>query len=148
YRVVWTSLVDIKTTPFGSIIAAGEISDRDLEIIRPWILHLDKDGCLVPGCNLVSTDDENKGETKTDAFKIYPNPASKEIYLLSTRTFTEFVNIRIVSNSGIVIKERKFFPQAGYQYSLPIDELTPDIYYLILSADNGNHTESHKFVKQ
>lgn len=147
YRVVWTNLVDIKTTPFGSIIAAGEISDRDLKIIRPWILHLDKDGCLIPGCNLVSTEDENKIDAQSDVFKIYPNPASKEIYLLSTRSFTESVNIRIVSNSGTVIKERSFFPQAGYQYSLPIDELLPDIYYLILTTDNGSHTESHKFVK-
>ncbi|HZV71115.1 MAG TPA: T9SS type A sorting domain-containing protein [Saprospiraceae bacterium] len=148
YRVVWTSLKDIKTTPFGTIIAAGEISDRDLMIIRPWILHLDKDGCLVPGCNLVGTEDETKNNALSDVFKIFPNPATDEIYLLSTKSFTESVNIRIVSNSGTIIKERNFFPISGYQYSLPIEDIPAGIYYLILSDDNGIQSESHKFVKQ
>ncbi|MEP6793766.1 MAG: T9SS type A sorting domain-containing protein [Saprospiraceae bacterium] len=148
YRVVWTNLVDIKTTPFGSIIAAGEISDRDLEIIRPWILHLDKDGCLVPGCNTVSTNEENNSDTGKIIFKIFPNPASKELYLLSTTTFNESVNISIISNTGETLKERNFFPKSGYQYSLPIDDLPAGIYYLILSNNANLHSESHKFIKQ
>lgn len=146
-RAVWAQLHDIHTTPFGSIVAAGVISDRELSILRPWILHLDSDGCLVPGCSIVGTEEENIHDEKINQFKIYPNPVSDELYLLSTITTTDQINIRIVTNEGIELKSRNFNPQAGYQYILPVHDLPSGVYHLVLTDNKASLVESHTFIR-
>ncbi|HZV70438.1 MAG TPA: hypothetical protein VFG10_12870 [Saprospiraceae bacterium] len=86
-RVAWVRFHDINTSPYGTIVVAGAVGDIQENIIRPWILQLDKDGCLVPGCNTVATHDENSKKPQPN-FTIYPNPASLEIYVLSKITST------------------------------------------------------------
>src|SRR5690606_278412 len=147
YRVVYGRFVDIKTTPSGSVIEAEQISDRDLQIIRPWILHIDKDGCLVPGCNLASDTEDRAFTDHENRFKLYPNPSSSELYLLSAISNTNPVHIQVVSSTGMVIKARDFFPVAGFQYSLPVDDLPPGVYHLILTDKRGNLSESHTFLR-
>ncbi len=147
-RVAWASLNDVKATPYGTIIAVGAINDKVSRKIRPWVLHLDSDGCLVPGCNTVSTNEENITASNKDYFKIYPNPVSKELYLLSTITSNDPVNISVVSNDGIVLKMRDFNPLKGYQYLLPVSDLASGIYHLILTNPKTNQTESHTFIRQ
>ncbi len=147
-RVQYANLVDVKATPFGTIVATGEVKDKDLGIVRPWIIQMDSLGCLVPGCDIVSTAEENTKNTHADYFIIYPNPVSEELYLLSTITSNDPVNIRVVSNDGIVVKTKDFAPQSGYQYVLPIGDLQPGAYHLVLTNRKMNQIESHTFIRQ
>lgn len=147
-RVWWAQLHDIKMTSLGSIVTTGVISDKELNILRPWILHLDSDGCLVPGCNTVSTVENNQKGTKQYFFKIYPNPVSEEIYLFSSISTPNPVNIQIVSSNGRIVKSRDFLPNAGFQYILPIEDLIPGIYHLILTEKGIQRSESHTFIRQ
>jgi hypothetical protein len=146
-RVAWAKLFDIKTTPSGSIIAVGEIADRQLEIIRPWILHLDSDGCLVPGCNLVSTEREGENEISSK-FRIFPNPTSSELYLLSEVTSGDPLQIQIISESGILMKSRSFYPTFGDQYILPMDDLPGGFYFITFVSNSMGILETHSFVKE
>lgn len=81
-RVGSVRFTDIQTSPYGTIIVTGAVGDFQENIIRPWILQLDKDGCLVPDCNAVGTHHEDV-ESSQENFTIFPNPASTEIYVLS-----------------------------------------------------------------
>ncbi|MEP6646968.1 MAG: T9SS type A sorting domain-containing protein, partial [Saprospiraceae bacterium] len=146
-RVAWANFNDIQTTPYGTIIVVGAIGDNEEQKVRPWILQLDSDGCLVPGCNTVSTHEENITASKKDYFKIYPNPVSDELYLLSTITSNDPVNISLVSNDGKVLKVRNFNPSAGYQYILPVSDLVPGSYYLVITNPKTNQSESHSFIR-
>ncbi len=146
-RVASVRFHHISTSPYGTIVIAGVVGDFQENIIRPWILQLDKDGCLVPGCNTVATHDENSGKPQTN-FTIYPNPASSEIYVLSKITSSDPLNISIISNDGIEIKRRNFNPVSGYQYALPISELPSGIYFLMMTDPKTGQIESHKFIRE
>ncbi|MGB4849387.1 MAG: T9SS type A sorting domain-containing protein [Saprospiraceae bacterium] len=146
-RVAWVNFNDIHTSPYVTIVVAGSIGDKEENIIRPWILQLDKDGCLVPGCNTVATLDENVQPDQNN-FSIYPNPVSAEIYLLSKITSSEQLSISIISNDGIEIKKRNFDPVSGYQYALPISDLPPGLYYLMVTNPKTSQVLSYKFIKQ
>lgn len=144
-RVAYVNFNDIKTTPEGNLIVAGTVGDFELLIPRPWTLHLDKDGCLVPGCQLVNT---HENVSKRNNFMIYPNPVTTELYLLSTISSIDQVNIRVVSNDGSILKQRDFNPKSGYQYILPVDDLVSGVYHLILTNLRTYQTESHTFIRQ
>jgi len=144
-RVAWVNFNDVQVSPYGTVIVSGAIGDLEEQNVRPWILQLDKDGCLVPGCNLVSTEDQSTSGIKKVNFKICPNPVSEHLYLFSTITSTDPVNIQVISNVGSVIKTRQFYPVTGSQYILSCDGLNAGIYHLVLTCSKTNQVESHAF---
>ncbi|MBL0008651.1 MAG: T9SS type A sorting domain-containing protein [Saprospiraceae bacterium] len=146
-RVAWVNFNDVKTTPNGDLIVAGTLGDIELQTIRPWILHLDSNGCLVPGCNIVNTNEEVWG-TKNKKFSIYPNPASEELYLLSSITSTEVLDLEIITNEGVVLRSTAITPQSSNQYILPLSQLTPGVYHLLIKCGKKSVIESHSFIKQ
>lgn len=46
----------------------------------PWLLRVDDYGCLIPGCDIVST----KNPGSKDELKIFPNPASNYFVLVNS----------------------------------------------------------------
>lgn len=147
-RVAWVNFNDIKNTPYGTIIVAGAIGDLVQQKVRPWILQLNSDGCLLPGCNVVSTNEEYVIGKNCDYFDIYPNPVSNELFLASRVTDNVKLNIKITSMNGSIVKESNLSPCAGYQYILPISDLISGSYYLIVSNPKTNQSENHLFIKQ
>ncbi len=148
-RVGIAKFFDIKTSSSNNIIVAGEVSDDSLDILLPWILHLDKDGCLVPGCNLINSSEEDvQANIKEDHFGIFPNPAAEEIYLLSRKSSSEEILVQLVSNAGTIMKKTLFVPEKGFQYTLPLDKIHPGMYHLIFTDQKTMQSESHTFVKQ
>ena len=137
--------IDIKTTKDDGIIIVGEIADLEIEARRPWILHLDKDGCLIPGCNTV--DVKEPGEDQLAYFIIYPNPTSDEIYFFSSVDRSQKVMVKILSTDGIVIKSLSFLPQSYNQYIISVADLPAGNYFLTFSNADGSSMESHPFIK-
>jgi hypothetical protein len=72
-RAQWFDLKDIKTTPKGNVVACGRSYDRYNQIRVPWILHLDSDGCIDPGCNPTSS--FGTLDNLNPDIRIFPNPA-------------------------------------------------------------------------
>lgn len=148
-RAVAAKFLDIKTTSLDNIIAVGSVSDDSLEILLPWILHLDKDGCLVPGCNLINNLEESiQYKNNEDRFRIFPNPTAEDIYLLSKMSSSENILIQLVSNAGTIIKKTLFVPEKGFQYTLPLDNIPPGMYHLIFTDQQTMQSESHTIIKQ
>ena len=145
-RVVFADFYDVKETPFGTLVVAGHVVDRELEITRPWILHLDKNGCLVPGCHIVGTHDPSSGPYDAP-FGMYPNPFSKEIYILSRIDSQDDHLIRLFSNYGAELRRGIFQPLLSAQYILTTENLVPGTYYLSITNQRTGHTVTFPVIK-
>ncbi len=131
-KIAWyAELNPIIATPFNSYILVGDFGDHTDGRVKPWILHIDADGCLIPGCNEpISNEDIEINKEK--AFLVYPNPVSSDkILMLSRVTMTEDSYLIISDLQGKEIKKTKFKPEAGAQYIIEIPSEIPNGEYLL-----------------
>ncbi len=147
-RASWIEFNDIKTTANDNLIVAGTIADRELGIVRAWLLQLDKDGCLVPGCN-DSVDVDDTEDDKHNLFRMYPNPATSEIYLLGLSELQGDIRISIIDMTGRALNSTLLHDlSSGAQYIIPVEHLQPGGYILRISTSAGKILEQHKFLHQ
>ncbi len=138
-------LYDIKSCPKGGyIIAAASFLGDAYEKYgdpywMPWLLRVDDDGCMIPGCGTVST----KNQDKADQLIIYPNPANNYIVLLHTSQ--DKTRYQIVSAEGKIMDD--FYSTIeGEQIIVPIQNYNAGSYYLRSESKNG--VCSQLFIKQ
>ena len=129
-RAWWMKMESIRTTPYNTLIICGRVSDGREEVIKGWLLHLDSEGCLVPGCDkVVNNTDIQSGKEK--AFDIYPNPSvSNHLYLLSRIGDHSIVTLELIDLSGKVLHTSDFNPQLGIQYFMEIPTDLPNGEYI------------------
>ena len=124
----------------GSIVFAGftpesQSSPKSNDI---WLLKVDANGCLIPGCNPTAVPAMQKDET----ISIYPNPAQTELTITGLSTNSQ---ISITDVAGKTV----YTDQASSSATVKVDvrSLTAGIYFVnIQNADGTSHTE--KFVKE
>ena len=129
----------------GNLIAVGERLDlvrQGFNTQQAYMLKLDKYGCIIPGCHLVSTKDEYK---KDFNIKIYPNPAS------------DFISFYIDDNVKLKVNQYCIRDMSG-QLIKEIRSLTPDMHFVIHTQDfisgtyiiqfleDGHIVQSEKFI--
>ena len=68
-------LYDVKEAADGGFVAVGWSEDDNADTLarQAWIIKTDEYGCIVPGCNLTSTEDP---EATQISLSLYPNPSS------------------------------------------------------------------------
>ncbi len=119
-RGAFFSFKQVNCTPYNTIVVAGIASDYITNYQKPWVLHLDKDGCLIPGCSeFVSVSDIQSG--KQNAFSIYPNPiVSDHIYIDSRINSKDQYILTLSDLSGKELHKSYFSPQQFVQYLIEI----------------------------
>jgi hypothetical protein len=147
-RAFWMDLYQVQPTNFNTIVACGRVSDTLDKTIKGWLLHLDKDGCLVPGCGeFVKVENVINGKEKP--FKIYPNPINEKFYLLSRISYNEKFTFTLFNLDGLKIKEAKIQPEAGVQYIFMIpDDIISGTYILSMSNEKGKLIQEEKLIIQ
>ena len=77
----WANLTDVSPTPDGGFIATGPVYGR-LNAPNPpgysqdaWVVKVDGDGCIVPGCNTVGISEQVTN--LQDAITVFPNPVAQ-----------------------------------------------------------------------
>ncbi len=143
-RAFYFQMNDIKTTPEGNILIGGFVSDGYNQIIVPWLAHMDKDGCMEPDCNSVSTKDELDGDSQY--FTVSPNPATSFISIRSLRNFTENCMLSIYSISGTLAMRKEFTPQEDYDYFIDIPEMITGQYILCIDSPTKGKLLSKKII--
>ena len=136
---------DLAEDKQGNLIAVGE----RLDIIRGGIntqqallLKLDKYGCLVPGCHIVSTKDEAKDAID---IKIYPNPATDFISFYLDQHSTQKVNQYCIRDmSGQLIKGMRPIT-SDINYIIHTHDFPSGI-YIIQFLSNGQIVQAEKFI--
>ncbi len=133
---------DASITPYNTILIAGYVKDTISKISHPWILHLDEDGCLIPGCNINTntTAIENK---ISKSFEFYPHPiTSDQFYLLSRITVKSDCKLIISDLLGRPLKETKIRPVEGTQYIIQLPtEISSGKYFMSIVGNNFQQSE-------
>lgn len=132
----WFLWKDIKTTPYDNIVVGGYGSDRYTSSIVPWILHLDKDGCIEPGCNITSTSEEDNRVNVT--LEVFPNPAGKycNIHIQTDDPLSSRYRVNILNDQGIQVHTLNV-PGRDVQYMVDLERWPSGIYVVQLTGQSG-----------
>jgi len=125
-------LYDIEETPDGGFIMVGQATDYEAQPANPpnqqgWLLKVDEHGCLVPGCHLISSLEDDQHAFQ---LKLYPNPASDylNIYFRNTKS-TNQAYFKIINQQGILM--RQFSSRlSDVTHILDVHAYAPGVYFL------------------
>ncbi len=76
---------------------------------------------------------------------LFPNPAQHELYFNLRTKSSSFRTLQIISETGVVVDERRLSGNSYYQESIDISNLSNGVYLVMITDDKG--TLSSKFVK-
>jgi len=137
-------LKDIKEDSDGNLVMVGEYRDVSGGDVgqKAWLLKVDQYGCLVPGCQLVNTEDIDSEEIN---LLLYPNPANDFLSFYCsfspvlkdmTYSITDYQG-HVLFHSGIISNN------ATNIYS--VENFAPGPYFLQLTSGN-QLVKSEKFI--
>ncbi len=147
-RVAWARLRDISTTPFGSVIALGEVWDKDLDALRPWILHLDADGCLLVDCNLVANKSVSSNSASIFRFKVFPNPAFEKLYFSCSLESDKNLSINLYTIDGKKIKSKSLSCRSDILYMISLNNIPSGQYVISFKDEDDVLLESRLLLIQ
>ncbi len=124
------------------IMIIGYIRDKEKNTVYPWVLQLDKSGCVNDDdCNEVVS--EKSYDLKNKGISLYPNPSSGEIKILTNGQ--EIDRIILHSIYGKELRQFKINNQES-TIDLNLSELTQGI-YLISCYDRFGNIATIKWIK-
>ena len=154
---------DLAQAPDGGFIMAGEVRDTvNAPRQQGWLLKVDEYGCLVPGCELVSSVEEPKSSDDSHAFAegfgsrrkssddctllLYPNPVSEALQVYFTAPAGGEHHFRILDAQG---REWRRFSTRLSEVTLLVEvgELPGGVYYLQCLRE-GKVVRVEGFVKR
>ncbi|MEI2695789.1 MAG: T9SS type A sorting domain-containing protein [Saprospiraceae bacterium] len=147
-RTSFCDLFPMTETPYQTFVVQGSAKIKKTGIYKPWLMHFDYHGCIVPGCQIqVSSEDLKSGKVRP--IDIYPNPIhGRNIQFLSHINSAEKVRVILYDLNGfevykhsIVLKE-----QAQYQILLP-EELYDGIYIFKIIGNKIDHTSKVEITR-
>ena len=104
-----------------------------------WQMTVDNYGCLVPGCHLPSSVDEEMSPSE-NTIRLYPNPTVDFVNILNDRKYT----YRLIDNIGNIVST---FESTSYDETIVLDmrSYASGVYYLQKCKGKNCITES--FIK-
>ena len=153
YSKVYTTfsenvIYDFEILNDGSIIGVGQSSDHNAQTQgqQGWIIRVDSMGCLIPGCDTLTTTDIKESPSDIIGVKIYPNPTSDIIYiLLKSDNIIENVSFKILDINFKIIAEHRD-AKVDVTYVIDTEEYPAGTYYILL-YQNGAVLLSRTVVK-
>jgi hypothetical protein len=140
-RAIWMNFQQLICTPYNTLAVCGRVSDGSEKIIRAWLLHVDKDGCLVPGC-ATSVSDLDLINGKAPPFKFFPNPISSDKCYLLSQINEKNCLLQFMDTNGKIIFQRNMQAEKGVQYIVDIPlHLANGLYQLRLATSEYELTE-------
>lgn len=121
---------DLKRTSDGGFILCGFNKNDSLNVNNSWVVKLDSNGCDVPGCELLGTNDFQNKELK---IQIFPNPAQNFIDIKIKGTNNKHL-VQIYGIDGVFLKETL----VADSDRIPLDNFANGIYLLKVSDINGS----------
>ncbi|RLD19394.1 MAG: hypothetical protein DRI69_08515 [Bacteroidetes bacterium] len=140
------TLYDIEAYDEGTYLMAGYARDTGTSQIRPYVLRVDSEGCLVPGCHEITSLQKIDPHNFDRVFKVFPNPAVDYLYMQCIDDKARDVVIRLVTITGHVLHTSSFDINFGYQYSLPLNNIPSGTYILQINDQKGGILQTEKLI--
>ena len=139
----------IRCTPYNTMVVAGGVGDSQSNTARAWLLHLDTDGCLVPGCGKVVRL-EDVYQRRETAFDIYPNPLlTDRLAILCRAALNQEMDLNIVNLDGQRVLHSRFQATEGVHYIADIPSHLPHGTYIVSISDIlGRQWYNTKLIRQ
>ncbi len=140
-------LHDVQYAPDGGYILYGWIDHSprpgiDTTMQYPgWLVKVDKDGCLIPGCGDTTDTTGLVDIIKDTGVKLYPNPASENLYIYQNTGKDTQYTISDISGRQINRWRGKL---SGHTFIVDVSYYKPGIY--ILTIEREDVIGSRKFV--
>lgn len=109
-----------------------------------WIMDPDKDPDLIYGYTTCSLGVEN---TSLAQLRIYPNPASDEIFIENLEEYANLTSLKLFSVTGQEVLSISLKDHMNKK-KINIDHLSPGIYFLQVIADAKSSIFNQKIIKQ
>jgi hypothetical protein len=141
-------IYDVERTHDGGFLIAGECTGTGDSIYQQgWLLKLDGEGCLVPGCHL-GLGVLPVGATARVKLSLYPNPTSDylNIYYQNTSSKRD-LTFSVVDVMGRVLDSYTTADISEKTYIFPVHNLEVGVYFLEVRQD-GELLQTKAFVKE
>ena len=122
--------------PDGGYVISGSYRDSRWTPFRSrsWLVHIDEDGCVTPGCGtIVHTVYES---VPKEEVAVYPNPTSD---ILNIKTTLSGYHARIFNSSGVLLSFQVI------NNSVDVSSLPGGVYFVEIAQ--GDKTYIRKFLK-
>ncbi|MCC7025795.1 MAG: T9SS type A sorting domain-containing protein [Saprospiraceae bacterium] len=142
----WVSGSQIAISPRGGLVVVGALYDDRYKRIRSYIMHLDDDGCLIPGCNeVVTTQDLKLGKAKP--FKIFPNPFTDQLQILCRWHEAGPLHFQLIDLNGKTVWSSTHYCQSGDQLFWSLESVPAGNYILQITDRNNKILQSEKLIR-
>ncbi len=108
---------------------------------RNWLVRVDSNGCLIPGCNPVGITEK---ESFPEHYLLTPNPAQEEIYVYSNEYHYKASEISIFNEWGTQVYSSRI--ETAYKHKINLSQFSAGIYYYVIHRANQK-LQSGRFVK-
>ncbi|MBK7340485.1 MAG: T9SS type A sorting domain-containing protein [Saprospiraceae bacterium] len=135
----------IAQSPGGGILVVGSIHDERIGKIRAYMMYLDEEGCLVPGCN-ETTSSEQVEKNRERFFRIHPNPVSDQLYLLSHYEGEEVIHLNFYTIDGVLVCSRSYHNRKYDQVFWSLDDLNTGSYVIQITDHKGRVLQTEKLI--
>jgi len=147
------TVYDAERTHDGGFLICGEANGVDTMPSNPiifqqgWLIKLDEEGCLVPGCHLV-TGVLPIEQRASISLSLYPNPTVDylNVHYYNKET-KENLTFSVVDLQGRVLSSYETYDQSDKTYIVPVSDLVAGMYVLEVRQE-GVVIGSEQFVKQ
>ena len=150
---------DVKADPDGGYVLVGEVRvDQNavndslgrLPSQQAWIMKVDEDGCLIPGCGeVVVSSDEPELQKRETQLLLYPNPVENLLsFLLPGNGGVIRTKTIVYDSQGRIVRrlpERDLI--SGVTYNIDLEALESGIYYLSVILVDGRR-KTLPFIKR
>jgi hypothetical protein len=147
------TVYDAERTHDGGFLICGEANGVDTIPSNPvifqqgWLIKLDEEGCLVPGCHII-TSVLPIAEGPSISLSLYPNPTVDYLNVhYYNQTTKENLTFSVVDMQGRVLSSFETYDQSDKTYIVPVSDLVVGMYVLEVRQE-GVVIGSEQFVKQ
>lgn len=130
----------------GQIIVVGEMREGSTGIDHPWIVKLDRDGCLEVPCE-TTVSNKNIPEAR-GALSAHPNPFSNTINITYNLPTKQTIKLYLLDALGqqVALLEQTDKVVGTHQLSRTTASLAKGIYFVVLESEQGRLVE--KIIRQ
>lgn len=134
-------LSEIKQMPDGGFIATGICRDSITKYYGIWLLRVDSNGCLIPGCFPTAVQVYPDEQMQIN---VYPNPTQGNFTIAYSKALPTKSSIKIMDITGRTIHTQQE-QQGAYKTSVTLQQ-SVGIYFLQIINDKGQQIFKQKIL--